>query len=297
MKRGVACGLLCVLAATLAASPASLPVAATPPSATRPSKPPTTRPGTTRPGTTRRAATQPATTQLLATVDPAAFPLLAQLQVAYTAPGPLHVVGEIVGEFDVAGRRKKYTLHVDGRTDGQGRFLHDAGDAGLIVNDGKAAYLYDRRRDAFAVLDALAARQPVDAIDQSLIDILLDENPALLLALTTDPTALLRRSVTFIRPATQPSTLVLERENKCTTLRLRRADGTIESAEVDFTPLMRSRKAAAIVAARATLTYQPPATDVTADSVFIWHPPASATEFQIKSELIEGPPTTTPFTR
>ena len=286
-----------VLAATLAASPASEPVATTPPAATRPSNSTTTRAGTTRSATTRRAATQLATTQALATVDPAALPLLAQLQTAYTAPGPLHVIGEIVGEFDVAGRRKKYSLHVDGRTDGQGRFLHDAGDAGLIVNDGKTAYLYDRRRDAFAALDALAARQPADAIDQSLIDVLLDENPALLLALTTDPTALLRRSVTAIRPATQPSTLVLERQDKWTTLHLRPADGTIASAGVDFTPLMRSRKAAAIVAARATLTYQSPTREAPPDTLFTWHPPASATEFQIKSELIEGAPTTKPIAR
>ncbi|MDB5324898.1 MAG: hypothetical protein JWM57_467 [Phycisphaerales bacterium] len=281
-------GLLGILVATLAAVPASSPVAATSPSTSRP---------TTRAAATRRAATQPATTQSLATVDPAALPLLAQLQKAYTAPGPLHVTGEIVGEFDVAGRHKKYTLHVDGRTDGQGRFLHDAGEAGLIVNDGKAAYLYDRRRDAFATFDPIAARQPADAIEQSLIDVLLDENPALLLTLTTDPTALLRRSVTAIRPATQPATLVLERPDKWTTLRLRLEDGSIASAEVDFTPLMRSRKAAAIVAARATLTYQVPAHDAAPAAVFTWHPPASATEFQIKPELLQGPPVVAPTTK
>ena len=236
-----------VAIAGIAAGPTSAPTTSPAPVA---ASAPATSPATTR------VTRGPATSQ--AAVDPAAQALLDRLQKAYTAAGPLHVVGDVVGDFDVAGRRKRYTLHVDGRTDGDGHFRHDVGATGLIVNDGKTAYLYDGKRDAFATLDAFDGRQPAGDIDQALIDVLLDENPALLLSLTTDPDALLRRSAKAIRPATQPCALVLEVTDKTITLRLRPDDGTIARSEVDFRPLMKSRHAQAVVAADATLRYESP---------------------------------------
>lgn len=227
---------------------------------------------------TTEPASQP-TTRPLATVEPGGELLLEQLNAAYAKPGPRHVVGEIKGLFDVAGRSKAYSMAVEGRTDGHGRFLHDAGPAGLIVGNGKSAYLYDRRRDAFATLTAMADRLPADQIQSPLINILLDENPALLLSLTTEPAALLKRSVKTIRPAMQPSALVLERAAKRITLHLNSEDGTIRSSDIDFIPLMEKRGAAGVKAAGATLTYTVQSAEAPGEKAFDWQPPATATEF------------------
>ncbi|HEX8325865.1 MAG TPA: hypothetical protein VF595_18315 [Tepidisphaeraceae bacterium] len=238
-------------------------------------------------------ATAPATTQAMARVEPDAEPVLARLAAAYAAVGPLHVTGQIVGTFDVAGRRQVYQLPVDGRTDGVGRFRHDAGYAGLIVSDTIRTFIYDQRRGAYTKLPADAdrapGRQPAADVDSALVSVLLDENPILLLTLTDDPAALLRRAATTIRlaPTTRPDDfgLVLEQPAKQITLRLDARDATIRASDIDYAPLMKSRKATAVKAAGATLTYTRAVAESSPPETFTWQPPDTATEFDLP-----GPP-------
>lgn len=251
---------------------------------------------TSRPGVTTRDA---ATTRALATVDAAAEPILAKLNTAY-AGGPLTVEAELVGVFDVAGRSRTYRLAITGQTDGNGRFVHDAASAGRIVAGEKRGVVFDRRRNAFATFDAPGARVPAADLEPALIDVLLDENPALLFGLVTDPDATLRMAAQRIRPATRPSTsrpagdgVVLELEDKTIELNLN-ADGTVGSSVIDYTPLMTTRRAVAVKAAAVTLTYRSAKPVAPSTDVYTWEPPATATEFALHDEMIQ---TTRPATR
>lgn len=280
--------VLLTAAAALAAGPTTTEAAAT-------------GPATTSPATTR-STTSPATTQATAAVDADAEPVLARLAAAYAGDQPLHVTGRLEGEFDVAGRRRTYTLPVDGRTDGAGRYRHDAGPAGLLVSDGVHAYLFDARRGAFATLKAKPGRPVPDDVDPAVRSILLDENPALLLSLTTDPAGLLRHSARVIRlaPATQPADagLVLEGPQKLWTFRLTPA-GTIRSATIDYTPLMTARRATHVKTAKVTLTYDSTSNAPPPADAFTWLPPATATEFDLPeaSQSPIDPATTRPARR
>lgn len=193
-------------------------------------------------------------------------------------------------------------MKIDGQTNGAGRFRHDAADAGLVIGDGTHVYFYDRHRDSFGTLPATPGRRGADDIEPSLINVLLDENPAVLLTLTTDPAALLRRAARSIKPgpATQPSLagIVLEQPYKTITLWIDSDDGLIRSTDVDFAPLMKARHAVDVKAARATLTYSQIAHDAPPADAFHWQPPATATEFELNDELVQtNPASTRPTTR
>ena len=240
-----------------------------------------------------------ATTHASATVDVAAEPLLAKLNAAY-ADGPLTVEGELVGTFDVAGRRHVYRMPITGQTDGDGRFVHDAASAGRIVAGEKKGVLFDRRRNAFATFDAPGGRVPATELEPALIDILLDENPALLLSLVTDPDAALRLAAKRIVPSTRPSAsqpaggaVTLELEDKTIDLHLD-ADGTIRSSFIDYTPLMTARGAVAVKAASVTLTYRSATRAAPTTTAYAWEPPPTATEFALHDEMMQ---TTRPATR
>ena len=248
---------------------------------------------TGRPAATTRAAA----TRGAATVAAAAEPLLAKLNRAYAA-GPLNVEGELVGTFDVAGRRHTYRLPITGQTDGRGRFVHDAGAAGRIVAGDQRGVLFDRRRNAFATFDAPAARVAAADLEPALVDILLDENPALLFGLVTDADAILRSAAGQISVA---DGLVLRLTDKTITLHLN-DDGTVRASDIDYTPLMKAHDAVAVKAAQVTLTYRTASRTEPPADIYAWDPPATATEFALHEEMMRpaGPatgPATRPATR
>ncbi|MGC4032015.1 MAG: hypothetical protein QM754_09825 [Tepidisphaeraceae bacterium] len=262
---------------------------------------PASRP-TTGPATRPRRVATTATTQVTVTAD--AQPWFDKLAAFYAKPGPLRVEGVLTGHFDVAGRAKDYSLAIVGQVDDAGRFRHDT-DAGLLINTGSAAYLYDRKRDAYAELTTAPGRQAIEAISPTFIGILVDENPAVLLKHAADPAALLGQLGKSIRlapsAATQPADvkaaagLVFEQQDRLQTLWLSDA-GEIVAATIDYSPMMRSRKANAIKAALATLVYRSSEVKIPDAGIFNWQPPATAMQFDAEPDLMR-PATTQSATR
>ena len=233
--------------------------------------------------------TAPAT-RPTANVSVDAAPLLDALAKTYSRVEPLRVTGVIVGDFDVAGRKKVFTLRVSGITDGAGRFIHKADGSGLLVNNGKQAYLFDSKRDTFAELPAMAARVSPAELDESVVNVLLDENPALLLTLTSDPAGLLKQVATKIHLSQTPpgganKQLVLELPQKRITLSVDPTRDTITSSTIDYASVFKARGATDVKSVKAVLTYEPAKSHFTADD-FAWSPPADATEISLGGELL-----------
>jgi len=259
-----------------------------------------THPTTTGAPATQSATSRPATTQSLATVSEEAAPLLAKLSDAYLHAGPLKVSGTIIGRFDVAGRSKTYTLDVFGQTDGDGRFYHygqtDGRGIGLVISDGKNGYLYDQHRNSFAELDVTRGRCEPGDLNEAISDVLIDENPALLLCLTNDPASLLRMLTSSIKRSDgkDASELVLDLKSRRITLRLDEKTGRITRSTIDYGPIFTTRHAAGVKSVSAVLTYtvQQPGEKIS----YTWSPPATASQMRLGNELLRGreDPTTRP---
>ena len=238
-----------------------------------------------QPATTSRPATTHSATTQAADISPAAGALLSKLAAASAKSAPTQFAGVIVGDFDVAGRAKHFELDVTGRTDGNGRFWHYGRETGLLVSDGTHGYLYDQHRNRYAELQVAAGRCAPSNLDEAVSDVLLDENPALLMTLTTDAGALLRRLATSITLSDSGNGLVLSTSLKRITFDLDPATQALLRSTIDYTPDFVRRGATGVKSAKAVLTYGTPLFPPASDS-YTWSPPPTASQFVLHDELI-----------
>lgn len=254
----------------------------------------TTAPATTGPATTQ-SATRPS-----AEVTPVAESLLKRLTDAYAAAVPLTVDAKVAGTFDVAGRSKTYEMTVTSQTPDGVRFVHKAAGVGLAVSNGKRGFLYDERRKAYATLEVKETRAAPDDLDDAISDVLLEENAALLLALTTDAGELLKGLATRIDAGTtetierQPhATVVLMRKDDATiTLSIAPDSGLIRRALVDYRPLLKARGADA-KSGQVTIDFTISHTIDSDAKEYDWQPPEDADEINLGREMMQptGRPT------
>lgn len=240
---------------------------------------------TTRPTTgpaMLRSATQPTTKP--AELTPEAEAMLDRLERWREHAAGVSVKGAIAGEFDVAGRSRRFEMQVSGYADDKGRFSHEAIGVGRVVQATEQLYLFDQRRNAYATIAFRAARPDPAEIPEASFEILLDENPLLLLLLTDEPERILVRGAK--RASVKDGELVIESDNEVRNFRID-SDGKIESMRIDYSPLMKSRGAEAVKQASATLTYQSVELRLPDGAEFAFKPPPASTEMVLPSELMK----------
>jgi outer membrane lipoprotein-sorting protein len=236
-----------------------------------------TRPADRKPGATTR------TSQPGATISPDATKLLDQMRDASAKLGAFRADGEIRGTFDIAGRRRDYTAKFTSVATGDGRFRHELEGLGLIVSDGKSVTLYDPRRNAFGTAKVAATVAPADKVFTPLIDVLIDENPQLLLTLTTEPQKLLALAATAIETDASAAapTLIWRGDDIVRTFEFNPQSFLIRSMRIDYTGLFKRR---GVVDAKAMVELRymvvEPATTVD-EKLLIYTPPAAASEFSL----------------
>ncbi len=235
------------------------------------------------------AQAEPATTQSSppaessAEISPEVRPLLDRLRDAYLKPGPWLTEATITGDFDVSGRQRMFEMRVVGTADGEGRFDHHAIGVGRVVQTSEKAFIFDARRNAFANLERKPERRPADDVPDAVSQILIDENPSLLLSLTTEPDKLLVAGAKRI--SAKDGAIVIESDHDLRTITLD-GRGMITSMTIDYASLLAQRGAAAVKKAIVTLNYTradrtPPAVDA-----FAFEVPKGASEFRLTSELM-----------
>ncbi len=235
-------------------------------------------PATTKPAT--RPATKPAVQ-----ISPEARVLLDKLNTAYAQPRAASLRVSVRGEFDVAGRARTYTLDAVGYTDGKGRFDHEVEGVGRIVQTDDRVIVFDARRNAYGVIDQPPAVRPAGKIPEAVSDVFIDENPALLMLITTEPAKLLERGAKSIN--VKDGALVITQESDVRTISLE-PDGRIRSMTIDYVPLLELAGAKKIKSATATLTYTPSDASPPPDRAFAFDIPSGAVEFRIGSELMRS---------
>ncbi|MBC7785767.1 MAG: hypothetical protein H7144_18220 [Burkholderiales bacterium] len=272
----------CLLVLVIALACPRLGDAQTSSPATQPASRPATAP-TSRPGT--QPASRPAVK-----IDEAAKPLLERIRAAYTNEQPRRLVAHITGIFDVAGRSRNYQLEVESLTNGAGRFIHRVRDVGTVAQNAEKLILYDLKRNSFGTLKTPDRRVSASDLPEAVVEILIDENPALLLCLSTEPDKALLLGA--MRAHVDAGRLIITSENEKRTLDLD-TNGLIRRMEINYTPLLASRGTANVKSALVTLEYAPPELPAAvADAEFEFVPPETASEFPL-----EPPPAVTAVER
>jgi hypothetical protein len=232
-----------------------------------------------------------------AEVSADAKPVLELVKGYYTAAKSLRVEGSVTGDFDVAGRARKYSFAFTGIADGAGRFTHEPKDIGLVMGNDQRITIFDAKRNAYGWLPPIKGRLPSASVSGDVIDILIDENPAILLMLTTEPDQLLvcdsKRVALGTPDAAGNPTLRMENDKDIRVVAVDQKTGALLSMQIDFRPALEAAGAANIKRANVEVKYDRMApADSIPQSSFEWTPPRGATEFQLKPDV--EPPATAP---
>ncbi len=249
---------------------------------------------TTRAGRspTSRKTTQPATRPTPQITADAKI-VLDRIDALYSKLQGMSFTVQITGQFDIAGRKQNYLLNITSLTDGAGRFIHRAENIGVIQQTAKALCLYDQKRNAYGYLISPATRSTSDNLQQEVIDILIDENPSLLMMLVTDPSKVLSTNANQI--SLEGPILKIEDDESVRKYQFDAA-GYIQSVEIDFTTLYKQRNTQNINAALVTITY--PKTELNmsiTDDAFDFVPPENAAQSDLIRET--GHSTSQPTTK
>ena len=247
-------------------------------------------------------ATAPATTQASqpqVRVDPAAVALLRESKAALDRIGAFSVAGRLTARFDVAGRQRTHTAEIRTLMAPDGRFRHELVGIGIICGDGKTVTFYDARRNAFGTAPLAAKIGPAAEAYEPLVDVLEDENPLLLAALTTEPQLLLGRKADAITAGPEPGTLHVDGTEIAQTLVFDAGTHVLQRIDFDLRKRFKARGATAAVAS-VEIVYEDvkPAPALAADA-FAYTPPPTATEFALEvekpaNELVESDSATQP---
>ncbi len=228
------------------------------------------------------------TSQPAVEVTPEAKVLLDRVNAAYlqAQSKPVTNAATITGEFDIAGRSKKYEMKVYGFADGKGHFDHRVKDIGRVVQTEDRLIVYDAVRNSFGTLmQNPAIRKPIDVVD-AVTDVLIDENPSLLMLISNEPVELLKRGAQRI--STRDDKLVIESDEDVREIEIG-SDDMITAVTLDYSPVLKSRMAEGIKIARVRLVYVPTDLPDQPKDLYLFALPDGSTEFRLQAELMKAP--------
>lgn len=230
-------------------------------------------------------------------MSPAVREWLERVTVAY-ASQPIEISGTFEQDFDVQGTIKQERLALSGIAHSRGCFRHVAGEAMMMVADGRSITLFDPRSTVYQT-DALS---PDGNLPGELLEILALQNPAIAVAATGDAAVALipRDAKTEVVPPDAEeggqafARLRINHNGMQAELWIRERDGRIDRVHYDFSDALKAQGAMDVIRATATIRYgetKTPADEQVKRSNFEFRPPSGA------RNASADPPATAPSNR
>ncbi len=223
--------------------------------------------------------TQPAT-------KPAVTQLLGEMDLAYSKLAAARFDGNITGSFDVEGQQRNYEEAFSSSYAAPNQFRHEAKDDILLGSTGKTAYAYLKQRDQYQSFDAPRAKTGLADWPPSIITILADQNPSLLLAISRSASVELNelsRRITLEAPTViegvSYDTLRFDAgdDHEIITMLVDPATHLLKRVVFDKREPMKKAGAKDVNVALITVTYSLAATATSQPAeTFAWIPPAGA---------------------
>lgn len=234
------------------------------------------------------ADTTTPSTSASAKVTPEAQTLIDQISAAYGGLHSLQVAGTFSADLDIAGQKRTEQTPFTASFQSPNRFRHELKDDISTGSTGQKVYGYAKQPNVYFTTDAPAERPAMADLHDVVHQVLREQNPSLLMAITKDPQAAITEDATDISTAAPTTvdgksydTLVLAMGSDKSVTRLLVDPQThlIRRAQTDRQAELRSRGAPDVKKAVITVDYttNTPNAPVT-DAQFAWAAPAGARE-------------------
>jgi peroxiredoxin len=233
-------------------------------------------------------ASRPATTRPVLSADVQA--VVDRLAATY-AKLPISLEAELNGDFDVAGIVEKKRYLITGSARSANEYRHESKDQVIVTGQPSKVQIYDVKRNQYATA-ATDAKDDESAATVRFFagDVLLEQNPALFIAIGNDPTDVVSyqgQGVQLLEPTTLEGRSFdrLESHKDGTSYQtwIDRERGTVDRVVIDFTKTLEAKGATQIKSANVVIRYTkieqggtPPS-----DDLFAFTPPADATPLRL----------------
>ncbi len=212
--------------------------------------------------------------------------LLTQIDAAYAKLQSAEFSGRIIGRFDVAGQQKNSDAEFTSAFQSPNFFRHQVKGDVQVGSTGQKAYAFHLDKGDYTSADAPKARADLIAWPMSVVGILQEQNPSMLLAITKSAADQLKDigdGISRVADTTVDSvacpTLRLELPtDQVLTLLVDPRTFLLRQARFDYGKLLAKRGTTDVKNAEVVVDYTHIATDVAAnDARFAWTPPLGAT--------------------
>jgi thiol-disulfide isomerase/thioredoxin len=240
-------------------------------------------------------ATQPAVVAKPSTQPAAPLPALAnEVRDAYAALTSLRADGKFTVQIDAGGEQVNDGGEFTSSFAAPARFRHESGKEVAIVGAADKTFVLDKASNEYLELAAVTARSSRDKLPAEVGDILEQQNPSLLLALTPDAAVALNGAATDMKAGSPVDldgvsypTLTFTRDGAAFTVLVDPKTKLLRQVRIDAAPKLRSQGVPDVKVAQLTIDYaKAAANEPAAADAFAWNPPKDAR--LIKPEAADG---------
>ena len=222
-------------------------------------------------------ATQPATV----VITPDARVMLDQIRDAYAKAWTLEVAGTYAMDMDVAGEQKNSSTTFTASFEAPNKFRHEMKDDVIVVSTGEKMFSVLVSRNQYVSVDAPEER--TSTLAGGVGDLLHEQNPSLVLALSKDAGAELAESVRAIERV-DATTLRLVQDDRDVLVTIDPQTSLLKQMTIDLRKLFARQGVPQVKRANITIAYDKSvAGGAVAAAKFAFSPPPGAT--LIKTEM------------
>jgi len=232
-----------------------------------------------------RPATRPVSEPVPATVSPQAAELLKRISAAYSSLKSLELAGNISFAIVEQGTARRHEARFTSAFAAPNRFRHEIPGEQLFGSTGRKVYAWSEHNNAYIETDCPPGRFVLKELPADHAQALPAQNPSLVLAISRDPEAELRRWASDISVASdsapgQPALRVVAADrSSVATVFVDPQSWLIRRVVADYKPLFASMGRDDISSAVLAIDYTLIRTDAPlADDAFEWSPPPGARE-------------------
>jgi thiol-disulfide isomerase/thioredoxin/outer membrane lipoprotein-sorting protein len=227
-------------------------------------------------------ASQPATQT---SISPKAKSLLDAMAKAYTDAKSLTIEGKLSLDFDAGGEQKNVSSDFTASFVAPNQFRHEMKDDALIVSTGEKVYAYLPAKNEYVAVEAPKERIAPKDLSEPITQLLVSQDPVLLMAISTDPKEQLTQGASNVAQAEDVKlgeksfkALTFEKNDRGYRVLLDPSTHLVRQIRIDRKAEIQKRGVEDVKTADVTFDYTSTKVgDAPAPEQFAWSPPRDAT--------------------
>jgi thiol-disulfide isomerase/thioredoxin len=235
-------------------------------------------------GAQTEPSTNPASPSSQPSVSPQAQAILDQVGKAYHDATALNLKGKLSLDFDAGGEQKQESGDFTASFVAPNKFRHEMKDDLLIVSTGEKVYAYAPGPNEYIAVDAPKDRVSPKDMPSSIVNLLIAQNPVLLMAMSQDPTGPLIEGAGNVEQVEDVKldgksfkALAFARDDWAYRVLVDPSTNFIRQIQIDKKKELQNHGVEDVKKGMVTMDYETKAGEPAAAELFAWAPPKDAT--------------------